>query len=732
MTAGIAPQTNNQLEQERARVSRLLDEVAQMCESDILPTVFFGEMLRRLLDAIGAVGGAVWIRASQGNVELRSQINFAKVSGVDRGDQAKLGHDALMKLAFEQGRNFCMPPNSMADGVQDQDILPHNPSDYLLLGMPIKSAEQVDGLIEIWQNPNRPPNTHGGFLNYMNLMADLCVRYFRNQRVLQLTTQQKLWGQLENFAQNVHGSLNPIEVAYQVANEGRRLIDCDRVSVAIRHGKNTRIEAISGADVVEKRSNLVVLMKNLCDSVLNWGEKLVYKGETDDSLPPKVVKALDDYLAESTSRLLVIMPLKQEKDGKESKLPPRSALVMESFESPENPDQLISRTEVIARHATSALHNAVEYRRIPMRFIWQPLATIQEGLGGPTKALMALATVLLCSLGTFLALYPYPLKMDATGNLQPTIRATMYSPIDGGKVNEFKVWPADKVSQNHQLAVLSDSQLEGQINNLRAEIRNAESERRQAEEGEAQANSSEKIKYANDKEKAQRTLDAKRLLLEGLIARTGADPNPGRSGYFYINAPFFTPEQIRLIDSARYNNHRKQWTVLNHNFREEWTNRAAKPSDPLIRLAAEDGPWEIEIKIPQKHIGQIQKAFKALQEKPENKKILQENPTMDFALDVDFLLRSDPTRTFKGKLYQRRIAPEALPNKEESDEAEPVVMATVSIDDEGISSRDRLTQELLLPGAGVHAKILCGDKPMYYSLFYGIWEFLYEKVIFFF
>jgi hypothetical protein len=32
----------------------------------------------------------------------------------------------------------------------------------------------------------------------------------------------------------------------------------------------------------------------------------------------------------------------------------------------------------------------------------------------------------------------------------------------------------------------------------------------------------------------------------------------------------------------------------------------------------------------------------------------------------------------------------------------------------------------------VVAKVRCGDHAMGYSLFYGVWEFIYEKVVFFF
>ena len=108
-------------------------------------------------------------------------------------------------------------------------------------------------------------------------------------------------------------------------------------------------------------------------------------------MPPKVLDALNKYLEESASKLLVIQPLKDERE-KESKKLPRSALMMESFDPPAEPLQLVARLDVVAKHATSALYNAVEHRRIPGRFIWMPLARLQEGLGGQGQAIaMAIA-----------------------------------------------------------------------------------------------------------------------------------------------------------------------------------------------------------------------------------------------------------------------------------------------------------------------------------------------------
>ena len=60
---------------------------------------------------------------------------------------------------------------------------------------------------------------------------------------------ERTFTQVEGFARLVHGTLNPTEVAYHVANEGRKLIECDRLSVAIRKGNKCIVEAISALEV---------------------------------------------------------------------------------------------------------------------------------------------------------------------------------------------------------------------------------------------------------------------------------------------------------------------------------------------------------------------------------------------------------------------------------------------------------------------------------------------------
>ena len=170
----------------------------------------------------------------------------------------------------------------------------------------------------------------------------------------------------------------------------------------------------------------------------------------------------------------------------------------------------------------------------------------------------------------------------------------------------------------------------------------------------------ERSDLTRDIEVADATARSKGEALEALIKSVDADRAADRAGFFFLKAPAFTNEQALRLN-------RKEWTVLNSNFKEELTNVTVKPSDKLLWLGAKDGPWEIEMKIPQKHIGQVLQSFHG----DHNKE-----------LDVDFLLRSDPARKFKGKLRLDKIAGEALSNKEDKDESEPVVLAYVRIDND--------------------------------------------------
>ena len=167
---------------------------------------------------------------------------------------------------------------------------PANLTDHFALFAPIVTSDkQALGVLEVFQDPTHDPRLYPAFLNYAFQMAGYASQY--NHYITSRTGSgaERTFTQIESFARLIHGTLNPTEVAYHVANEGRKLIECDRLCVGVRHArKKVTVEAVSGADVVEKASTHVRRLRNLMEAVLQWGEPLIFKGSKDAGLPPAV------------------------------------------------------------------------------------------------------------------------------------------------------------------------------------------------------------------------------------------------------------------------------------------------------------------------------------------------------------------------------------------------------------------------------------------------------------
>ena len=269
--------------------------------------------------------------------------------------------------------------------------------------------------------------------------------------------------------------MNPTEVAYLVANEGRKLIECDRLCVGVRHArKRVTVEAVSGADVVEKASTHVRRLRNLMESVLQWGEPLIFKGTKDAGLPPAVAHALDEYLHESQPKLLVVQPIRDERE-KDIKKPARSIVVLESFNPPENAEPMVQRLEVVGKHAAPALFNAAQMKRVPLKFLWWPLARLQEGIGGKGRFYGITAFVLLAILIGCMIVVPYPLKMEAKGQLLPVEIAQIFAPNEG-QVRVIRRKPGEKVGPDEVVAELYSSELQQKYSDAQGEVQQGECE----------------------------------------------------------------------------------------------------------------------------------------------------------------------------------------------------------------------------------------------------------------
>lgn len=717
----------------RSKYARQIEDAfetaGRLAGSALPPTDFYREFLNRTLSAIDAPAGAVWLRTPQGFLQLACQENIDKV-GLDARRGGRQCHNEVLRQVFQSAppRPVLLEPNGrMAPGPGEPGpVPPANLTDHFTLFAPIVTPEkQTLGILEVFQDPTHDPRMYPTFLNYTFQMAGYASQYhsFSNARVA--AGIEKTYAQVESFARQIHSSLNPTEVAYHVANEGRKLIECDRLCVGIRHDRRrVTVEAVSGADVVEKASTHVRRLRLLMQAVLQWGETLTFKGEKDAGLPPDVSHALDDYLHESQPKLLIVQPVRDERE-KDSNKPARGVLVMECFNPPEQTETLVQRLEIVTKHAAPALYNAAEMKRVPLKFLWWPIAKVQEGLGGKSRFIAAGIAVLLAVLTAVMVLVPAPLRMEAKGQMLPVEIAKIFPPREG-TVRDVRVKPGDRVNPGYELVTLYSDQLADEYGRARAEW---------LEQNALVGEYTKQLQIPSLSEADKSRLGTDRTTAEGRARKALGDMEAldqqynristdltakgqahGRGpGFFKSIAPDFGP-------LARAGGDR--WTVLNDDRRESLMGRTIRPNEDMLRIAHLEGPWQLELKIPQRNVGQVLRAFA-----DPNQHLTDGGRKY---LEVDVLLSSETDTRYRGRLYREDLMAEAVPNKNEHDENEPVVTAYVKLNIEGIPPDKWVPREALTTGLEVRTRIRCGDHALGYTLFHGVWEWFYEKVIFFF
>jgi len=655
--------------------NQFLVELTGLLENASTPEEFFTPYLERVMEITGATGVAVWQRQPGGQLVLVKDFNF----GALRLDQTPNGlpcHSLLLEEAALSRRGHWVAPTVPQD---NGTMMKANLSSLALVLAPAMVEDKVVGLLEVFFPPDQERDAKRFLTRLTTELAALTGAFWHKRQFRQLQDQQQIWQQVEVFAAQLHQSLDPREVAYISANDAKRLVECDQMAVARRRGVACEVLAISGAVTIERRSPLVQAMEALLDSVANWGEPLTYKGSRDESLPPTVVQTLDAYLVLSKCRILIALPLADQRLEGPNKI--AGILLAESFNTTGNAAQMRQRLDCLARHIGPALSNALALDRLPLKWLTRPLANLQAGMQTNSKIRIYAFAIFLLVFSAFLVFFPLPLKPEATGQLVPLERRIVYSSLNG-KILQLAVKHGDHVEKGQELLFIEDLDTQLKVDQLSVKISSMTQKLGHLED---QLNKllsqKERADFLNDRIRTQYDLGKAKVERNLLL---GENRTPRK-------APMAAPlaGQILTFDA-----------------KEKLLGKTVKIGDPLLRLAAIDGPWEVELFIPERDAGLLREAL---------------HNTSTGELAVDLLVTNDPHRVYHGTLSRGSLGGETVTHNEK------VVLPThVTITDQAL-----LQQLKRMPvGVEVRARIHCGHAPAGYVWFNEIWTFLYEKFIF--
>jgi hypothetical protein len=476
---------DSQVEAARSRIQKLVEEIAALSKAEISSEEFFVKFLERAVAATDAKGGAVWLLASRGQdgkgeFQLCAQAGFE--SSLFQSDETQRA--SLLKVMSDsvtKRQSLVLVPEQPATTENPAPQPTMNRTPYPFLHIPLTLQDQPLGVLQIWLQPYVSQANYAEFITFLGSLTGYVEQHLQSRRLGSLVLETQKLQHLLRFTTDIAGTLDAGEAARMTANYGRDLVACERASVLWKDGDRWAVLAISGQEVVEKKSAMVKAMATFVEAHCAGETQVLSKKEllerasaaqvNNDENPAQLVvsgNATDQidlaYFQLSHVVSAVVCPLL----NREKQLV--GAFFCEStsegfFEPPPGKsDPPASRrvAEWIATHAARSLVAARDYQTLPLLPVMRRARQARLALTGERRKRN---TVKLIAFGAFLfiaLLWPVKNKVDGTCSLMATNRTAVVTEIPG-RIERVLVREGARVKKGQVVAEMDTRRLETEL-----------------------------------------------------------------------------------------------------------------------------------------------------------------------------------------------------------------------------------------------------------------------------
>jgi multidrug efflux pump subunit AcrA (membrane-fusion protein) len=600
-------------EQPIGKLPAVLQALRALAETDLAPQAFYDQWLATLCSGSSAIAGRAWLAVSS--------ATWQPIAAA--GQSAGLLELPTERL--EQLRRERLPILSHAAGEAAAD----NALGVTEVWAPWITAGELRGaVVVVFALTN--PQAQQGCAMFVVEACDTVERFqLLHDRRDALRRAEFKERELQ-LDEKLHRRLDLKTTTAVIANDGRHFLGVDRVSVALYYGRGKiRVVAVSGQTELVNRAGAmralaglaqawlrkcpthiafprsqatVELTADVSDLVsdpasLDWG-----KTRREDQLdwesreyPPEFTAAIERYVDEQLVKRVVIAPLMEYAYydehrfsyytfRKENTL--HGALILETFGEGKPIADEAKKIAALVCGATAAIRNARQYERLWLHPLWRVLGNVWDFLFGPGKLLRTVITVTMVM--TVISCL-YSIETDYTaycrGRLEPVERRRVFAGLDG---------VVRKVLVRHGAHVnIGDALIELQNTDLDIATVDLQGRRTSAFE---------------------QSLSTKRSLIDG------GQLSPAERTRLSGEEARLTQEiasldrQLTLLDQKRKElviRSPIQGEITTWNADDLLAGRPVRQGQQLLTVARVDGPWELELNVPDDRSGRVVEAAKA-------------------------------------------------------------------------------------------------------------------------
>lgn len=510
----------------RVRIQRLVDEITALAKSEVRSEEFYAQYLQRVVAACDGKGGAVWLvgqKNADGKNELQLAAEVDLASSLFQSDEQQRGvllravsevvqskKPLVLSAESRVGEKAAQVPGSleaqlaqMGGGQSEQakDTPSPNRTPYPFVHVPLLLKDQVLGVLQVWLQPYVTRDNYAEFATFLAQLAAHVETYLQSRQVGNLVMESQRLQHLLKFSTDISGSLDPLEVCRLASNYARDLLGSERCAVLRLRGSGWEMMAISGQEVVERRSTMV---KTITAFVDGHTPRIPMPMPVTEGQPPQLgpwVIALSkkELLAlteagtvAAPERALVIHPngptdaadvayfensqvgsalIVQILDSEKTVI---GALLAESTTEGAFDPQAGSKAapsshklgEWLATSTGKAMRGAMDYHELPGLFATRRMREVKRALTGTQRAWNAFKLIFWLALIGGILLFPWMEEVESDCTLVPKQRVKVVPEVNG-RVEKVFVKEGVFVKKGQELAKLDTRQFESDLEGVR-------------------------------------------------------------------------------------------------------------------------------------------------------------------------------------------------------------------------------------------------------------------------
>ena len=509
----------------------------------------------------------------------------------------------------------------------------------------------------------------GATRSLLQAIADLISRFISGQLNQSETTSGDFLSRVNDFSLSCMSTLDERELTKIIANDARMLMECERVQLFKNASNRLSLKAVSSVAVFERRTALLRCSARIAKQACRQRTPILSSQAATDK---QVQTSIDEYRELSGMPFFAFFPLLAKNRRNRKSTHPCGVLLAEFANQPRF-FEFVRAANIVVPQSSMAISNVQKISSIPFH---HALIVLANSLNLKGLSRLLLYFVLPLTLLFLAFLIPADFKVRMTGTLRPVTEQLVFSPHDAF-VDNVKVQYGEQVAKGQLLAELRSPALNLELDEAIGEIQKL---------SKFKAAKNIAINQASTSDSGDRSLQAK-LASEVADLQFQISSFEDKRDYTLRRIEelkIYSPIAGRIVT----------WNV-NKLLRE----KPVRWGDPLIRIADEEGDWELRFKASEKKIGYINSAA-------------DDNGLT--GLNVEYFFQSNPDLKFSTTIAT------ASDSTEVDAEIGPSVAVNCDIDP---------SQALKRHGAKVTGDVFCGRRSIAYVWSYELMDAIRRRFV---